>query len=120
MISILIVEDNDMNREMIKRRLEFHGFQTLMANNGQEGIDKAIESQPDLILMDMSLPIVDGWKATAEIKLNDKTKNIPVIGLSAYAGKDDIQKGLNAGCDAYEVKPIDFDHLLITIDKLTA
>ena len=119
MISILIVEDNDMNREMIRRRLEFHSFETLMANDGQEAIDKAGEHSPDLILMDMSLPVLDGWQATSAIKANEKTKMIPVIGLSAYAGKEDIQKGLDAGCDAYEVKPIDFDRLLETIAKLT-
>lgn len=118
MTTILIVEDNDMNREMINRRLEFYGFKTLMANNGQEAIDKANEFLPDLILMDMSLPIINGWEATSAIKSNTKTNMIPIIGLSAYAGKEDIKKGLDAGCDAYEIKPIDFDQLLVTIEKL--
>ncbi len=119
MTSILIVEDNDMNREMIRRRLEFHSFETLMAGDGQEAIDQASQHLPDLILMDMSLPVMDGWQATRKIKALKATSGIPIIGLSAYAGKEDIKKGLEAGCDAYEVKPIDFDHLLKTIAELT-
>lgn len=120
MIHILIVEDNDMNREMIRRRLELHSFKTTMANDGQQAIELAMEVQPDIILMDMSLPVVDGWQATRKLKSEAGTQNIPIIGLSAYASDSDVKKGLDAGCDAYEVKPIDFDRLLESIGKLTA
>ena len=120
MIHILIVEDNDMNREMIRRRLELNSFKTSMAEDGQQAIEMAMAVQPDIILMDMSLPVVDGWQATRQLKAEETTQKIPIIGLSAYASDADVQKGLDAGCDAYEVKPIDFDRLLESIERLTS
>ncbi|GMQ91643.1 MAG: response regulator [Gammaproteobacteria bacterium] len=114
---ILVVEDNDMNRDMLSRRLSRKGFDVINAVDGQQGISLAIEESPDLILMDMSLPVMDGWEATRLLKAKKQTRNIPIIGLSAHAMSGDKEKALNAGCDDYETKPVDFDKLLTKISN---
>jgi two-component system, cell cycle response regulator DivK len=118
MAKILIVEDNEMNRDMLTRRLERKGFDTEIAVNGEEAISQAREYTPDIILMDMSLPVMDGWEATQVLKASPDTKHIPIIGLSAHARDIDIKKGIDAGCDGYETKPVDLTSLLTTINKL--
>lgn len=120
MIKILIVEDNDMNRDMLTRRLERFGFNIDIAINGNEALTKASSYLPDIILMDMSLPVMDGWEATRLLKQQEVTSHIPIIGLSAHARDVDITRGKEAGCDAYETKPLDFPHLVETIKNLTA
>ncbi len=114
--TILLVEDNEMNRDMLTRRLIKKGFLVEVAVNGQEGVDKAASLAPDLILMDMSLPILDGWEATRKIKSNQTTQKIPVIALTAHAMAGDKQKALAAGCDDYDTKPIDLKRLLEKIN----
>ena len=114
--TILLVEDNEMNRDMLSRRLSKRGFKIEMAVNGQDGIDRAIEMIPDLILMDMSLPVMDGWEATRNLKGNEVTKHIPVIALTAHAMSGDKQKALAAGCDDYDTKPVDLKRLLEKIE----
>ncbi len=110
---ILIVEDNELNRDMLSRRLERRGFQITVAVDGQQGIDMAGgDSPPDIILMDMSLPVVDGWTATRKLKADEKTQNIPVIALTAHAMTGDREKAIEAGCDDYDVKPVELDRLL--------
>ena len=117
-MKILLVEDNDLNRDMLSRRLIKRGFTVLSAVNGKEGIDKATNDKPDLILMDLSLPIINGWDATREIKANKETSDIPIIALTAHAMAEDRKKALDAGCDEYDTKPIEFDGLLDKINKL--
>jgi len=117
MPKILLVEDNEMNRDMLSRRLARKGFEVEIAVDGQEGVTMAGESHPDLILMDMSLPIMDGWEATRKIKANENTKKIPVIALTAHAMSDDKSKALDAGCDDYDTKPIDLERLLGKIEN---
>ena len=114
---ILLVEDNEMNRDMLSRRLTKRGFNVVIAVDGREGIDLATKEIPDVILMDMSLPEVDGWEATKRIKANDATKRIPLIALTAHAMAGDREKALQAGCDDYDTKPIDFQRLLEKIEK---
>lgn len=116
-IKILLVEDNPLNLDMLSRRLERKGFQVITAVDGQQGIDKALSDQPDVILMDMSLPIIDGWAATTKIKADPKTNKIPVIALTAHAMVGDQEKAEKAGCDDYDTKPIDFVRLLGKIAK---
>lgn len=116
MARILLVEDNEMNRDMLERRLVRRGFQVVIAVNGKQGIEFAEKEKPDLILMDMSLPEIDGWQATRTIKQNDAIKHIPVIALTAHAMSGDREKALEAGCDDYETKPIDFERLLTKIE----
>jgi CheY-like chemotaxis protein len=116
MPKILLVEDNEMNRDMLSRRLERKGFQVLMAVDGQQGVDLAGSGAPDLILMDMNLPVVDGWEATRRVKANAATKAIPVIALTADAMTGDRDKALAAGCDDYDTKPVDFPRLLGKIE----
>jgi len=118
MPKILLVEDNEMNRDMLSRRLERKGFQVLIAVDGQQGIDLADSEIPDLILMDMNLPIVDGWEATRRVKAKEETKAIPVIALTADAMTGDQGKALAAGCDDYDTKPVDFPRLLSKIEAL--
>jgi two-component system cell cycle response regulator DivK len=118
MPKILLVEDNEMNRDMLSRRLERKGFQVLIAVDGQQGIDLADSEIPDLILMDMNLPIVDGWEATRRVKAKEETKAIPVIALTADAMTGDQGKALAAGCDDYDTKPVDFPRLLGKIEAL--
>jgi len=117
-MKILLVEDNDLNRDMLSRRLIKRGFTVLSAVNGKEGIDKASSLKPDLILMDLSLPIINGWDATREIKANKNTSHIPIIALTAHAMAEDRKKALDAGCDEYDTKPIEFDRLLEKINTL--
>jgi CheY-like chemotaxis protein len=114
---ILIVEDNEVNRDMLSRRLSRRGYEVICAVDGQQGIDMARDQSPDLILMDMSLPVLDGWEATKRLKADPGTQTIPVIALTAHALMSDRDQALQAGCDDYETKPIDFPRLL---DKLTA
>ena len=119
-MTILLVEDNDLNRDMLSRRLIKRGFSVLTAVNGKEGIDLAIKEKPDIILMDLSLPIINGWDATKAIKSNKDTSNIPIIALTAHAMAEDRIKALDAGCDEYDTKPIEFKGLLNKINKLAA
>ncbi len=118
MHNILLVEDNEMNRDMLSRRLIKRGYKIEIAINGQEGIDKAIDLKPDLILMDMSLPIKDGWEATRELKANNDTNAIPIIALTAHAMSGDKEKALASGCDDYDTKPVDLKRLLSKIEEL--
>jgi two-component system, cell cycle response regulator DivK len=118
MTTILIVEDNEMNRDMLSRRLERKGYKILIAVDGAEGVDVARAQMPDLILMDMSLPVVDGWEATRRIKADKKLKHIPIIALTAHAMANDREKALDAGCDEYDTKPIELPRLLGKIEAL--
>jgi CheY-like chemotaxis protein len=118
MPKILLVEDNEMNRDMLSRRLTRNGFEVVIAVNGQEGVDLATSSKPDLILMDMSLPILDGWEATRQVKANPATKAIPVIALTAHAMVQDKEKALAAGCDEFDTKPVELPRLLEKIKSL--
>ena len=119
MTTILLIEDNDMNRDMLCRRLERRGYNILTALDGGEGLSAARDKSPDVILLDMSLPTMDGWEVARQIKQDKATAAIPVIGLSAHAMDGDRQRGLEAGCDEYESKPIDFDRLISKIEALT-
>lgn len=114
---ILLVEDNEMNRDMLSRRLTKRGFNVVIAVDGREGIDLTTKELPDVILMDMSLPEIDGWEATKRIKATASTKHIPLIALTAHAMAGDREKALQAGCDDYDTKPIDFQRLLEKIEK---
>ena len=118
MAKILIVEDNEMNRDMLSRRLRRKGYETICAEDGRRGIELAGSYLPDLILMDMSLPVFDGWEATKKLKEDTLTKDIPVIALTAHAMRGDREKALKAGCDEYETKPIDLNRLLEKIQIL--
>lgn len=120
MTRILIVEDNDMNLDMLSRRLSRKGFEIATARDGRAGVDQAAALAPDLILMDMSLPVLDGWQATRAIKANPLTAAIPVIALTAHAMETDRQNAIEAGCDEYHTKPIDLAALLTQIGKLIA
>ncbi len=115
---ILLVEDNELNRDMLSRRLRARGFEVELAFDGVDGIGKATSTLPDLVLMDMSLPRIDGWKATRLLKLNPATRSIPVVALTAHAMVTDRDKALDAGCDEYETKPVDMLRLLKKIDAL--
>lgn len=112
MAKILLVEDEEMNRDMLGRRLGRKGFEVLVAVDGQEAITMANEHSPDLILMDMSLPVLDGWEATRRLKASSATSQIPVIALTAHAMAGDREKALEAGCDDYDTKPIELPRLL--------
>ena len=112
MTKILYVEDNPDNVYMLTRRLKIKGFELIIAGDGQEGIDKAIEESPDLILMDLSLPTMDGWTATAEIKKIEEVKDIPIIALSAHAMPEHRDRAIKAGCSDYDTKPVDIKRLL--------
>ena len=112
MIKILYVEDNPDNVYMLTRRLKKKGFELIIAGDGQEGIDKAIEENPDLILMDLSLPTMDGWTATAKIKEIEQVKDIPIIALSAHAMPEHRDRALKAGCSDYDTKPVDIKRLV--------
>ncbi len=118
MSKILLVEDNEMNRDMLSRRLIRKGYEVVMALDGQQAVEAATSERPDLILMDMSLPIIDGWEATRRIKSAASTAAIPVIALTAHAMSSDREKSMEAGCDDYDTKPIDFPRLLEKIAGL--
>jgi two-component system, cell cycle response regulator DivK len=118
MAKILIVEDNEMNRDMLSRRLIRRGYEIVMAVDGAEGIAAALAGRPDLILMDMSLPVVDGWEATRRLKAEPLTRTIPVIGLTAHAMAGDREKVIAAGCDDYDTKPVELPRLLQKIEAL--
>jgi two-component system cell cycle response regulator DivK len=115
---ILLVEDNEMNRDMLSRRLTRKGYEVILAQDGQEGVTTASARLPDLILMDMSLPVLNGWEATRQLKENPGTAHIPVVALTAHALNTDREKAAEAGCDAYETKPIDLPSLIQTIEEL--
>jgi CheY-like chemotaxis protein len=115
---ILLVEDNEMNRDMLSRRLERKGYQVVMAVDGGAGVEIAASEKPDLILMDMSLPVLNGWVATRKIKANPDTRAIPVIALTAHAMANDREKALEAGCEDYDTKPIELPRLLGKMEAL--
>ncbi len=118
MAKLLLVEDNEMNRDMLSRRLGRKGYEVVIAVDGQEGVERARSDSPDLILMDMSLPVMDGWTATRELKADPETRGIPVIALTAHAMAGDREKALEAGCDDYDMKPIELPRLLEKIEAL--
>lgn len=118
MAKILLVEDNEMNRDMLSRRLERRGYQVIMAVDGEEGCRIAQSERPDLILMDMSLPVLDGWEVTRRLKSIPQTKSIPIIALTAHAMAGDREKALMAGCDDYDTKPVEMSRLLEKIQLL--
>ncbi len=121
MTRILYVEDNDDNVYMLKMRLEMiDGWEVLVAENGEVGCAMALAERPDLILMDLDLPVVDGWEATRQLKANAATRDIPIIALTAHAMSGSRDKALTVGCDEFDTKPVDFDRLLQTIDRLLA
>lgn len=116
MAKILLVEDNEMNRDMLQRRLARRGYEVVSAVDGQEGLAMARSESPDLILMDMDLPVLDGWEATRQLKAAPETRAIPIIALTAHAMVGDREKAIQAGCDDYDAKPIDFPRLLEKIE----
>ncbi len=116
MTKILLVEDNEMNRDMLSRRLERKGYTVVLAVDGADGLQQARTQAPDLILMDMSLPVLDGWEATRQLKADAATQHIPVIALTAHAMASDEQKARDAGCDDFDTKPIEFPRLLGKIE----
>ena len=120
MPKILLVEDNEMNRDMLSRRLIRNGYEVVIAVDGQQGVDIALSERPDLILMDMSLPVIDGWEATRRIKANDATRGTPMIALTAHAMAGDREKAMEAGCEDYDTKPIEISRLLGKIAALLA
>ncbi len=115
---ILLVEDNELNRDMLKRRLERRGFEVMVAVDGEEGVRLATSEQPDLVLMDMSLPLLDGWEATRRLKASPQTGTLKVMALTAHAMTEDREKALAAGCDDYDTKPVEFRRLLRKITDL--
>jgi len=118
MPKILLVEDNEMNRDMLSRRLERRGYQVVVAVDGQEGVALAQSEAPDLILMDMSLPALDGWEASRQLKAAPETTSIPIIALTAHAMAGDREKALEAGCNDYDTKPIEMPRLLAKVEAL--
>ena len=118
MPKVLLVEDNEMNRDMLSRRLIRRGYEVVFAVDGQQGIDMAASESPDIILMDLSLPVVDGWEATRRVKSRESTKDIPIIGLTAHAMSDDRDKAIDAGCDEYDTKPVELERLIGKIERL--
>ncbi len=120
MAKILLIEDNELNRDMLSRRLERRGYQVVIAADGEQGVQLAQTEAPDLILMDMSLPVLDGWEATRQLKAAPETQSIPIIALTAHAMSDDREKALAVGCNDYDTKPIEFPRLLAKIQTLLA
>jgi two-component system cell cycle response regulator DivK len=118
MRKILLVEDNEMNRDMLSRRLIRNGYEVVTAIDGQQGAEMALSEQPDLILMDMSLPVIDGWEATRRVKANRATRGIPVIALTAHAMAGDREKAMEVGCEDYDTKPVEITRLLGKIAAL--
>jgi CheY-like chemotaxis protein len=117
-VKILLVEDNELNRDMLSRRLARKGYEVVMAVDGGEGVAMSVSAAPELILMDMSLPVIDGWEATRRIKAATETRHIPIIGLTAHAMAGDREKALEAGCDEYDTKPIELERLIGKIEAL--
>jgi len=117
-VKILLVEDNEMNRDMLSRRLKRNGFEVVIATDGQQGVEMAVSEAPDLILMDMSLPVIDGWEAARRVRENEATRKIPVIALTAHAMAGDREKAIEAGCDDYDTKPVEITRLLGKIAAL--
>jgi CheY-like chemotaxis protein len=117
-VKILLVEDNEMNRDMLSRRLVRNGFEVVMAVDGQQAVDMAASESPAIILMDMSLPVIDGWEATRQVKANPQTKGIPLIALTAHAMAEDEAKARAAGCDDFDTKPVDIQRLVGKINAL--
>jgi CheY-like chemotaxis protein len=118
MPKILLVEDNELNRDMLSRRLTKRGYEISVAFDGVDGVEKARLSRPDLVLMDMSLPLKDGWEATSDLKNDPATSHIPIIGLSAHAMDGDRDKAMRAGCNDYDTKPVELERLLGKIEAL--
>jgi CheY-like chemotaxis protein len=118
MTKVLLVEDNEMNRDMLSRRLTRRGFDVVFAADGKQGVALARSEKPDIILMDMSLPVMDGWEATRCVKADDGTRSVPVIGLTAHAMSGDREKAIEAGCDDYDTKPVEIDRLIGKIERL--
>jgi CheY-like chemotaxis protein len=118
MAKVLLVEDNEMNRDMLSRRLVRRGYEVVFAVDGQQGVDMARSESPDIILMDMSLPVLDGWEATRRVKSDQATRSVPVIGLTAHAMSGDREKAIEAGCDDYDTKPVELDRLIEKIERL--
>ena len=119
-MKVLLIEDNELNRDMLTRRLERKEFIVSCAEDGQSGIDMAKNEMPDIILLDLSLPVIDGWNVARQLKADTNTKDIPIIALTAHAMKGDREKALDAGCDDYDTKPVDLEGLLDKMHKLTA
>jgi len=117
-MNILLIEDNELNRDMLRRRLERKEYNVKCAEDGQIGFDMAKDCNPDIILMDMSLPIIDGWTLAGKLKEDIETSNIPIVALTAHAMKGDREKALDAGCDDYDTKPVDLERLLRKIEAL--
>jgi two-component system cell cycle response regulator DivK len=115
--TILLVEDNEMNRDMLSRRLVRKGYEVVTANDGKQGVELAEQERPNLILMDMSLPVMDGWEATRFLKRTAELKDIPIIALTAHAMAGDAEKAFQAGCDDFDTKPVDLQRLLSKIRK---
>lgn len=118
MAKILVVEDNELNRDMLTRRLQRRGYETLVAEDGVQGLEAARQSRPNLILMDMSLPVMDGWEATKRLKGSPETSDIPIVALTAHAMSGDRERALEAGCDDYDTKPVEFPRLILKIEAL--
>jgi CheY-like chemotaxis protein len=118
MPKVLLVEDNEMNRDMLSRRLIRRGFEVIFAVDGQQGVDLAKSQRPDIILMDMRLPVIDGWEATRRVKSDDATRAVPIIGLTAHAMSGDREKAMEAGCDDYDTKPVELERLIGKMEKL--
>ena len=119
-MKVLLIEDNELNRDMLTRRLERKEFIVSCAEDGQSGIDMAKNEMPDIILLDLSLPVIDGWNVARQLKADTNTKDIPIIALTAHAMKGDREKALDAGCDEYDTKPVNLEGLLDKMHKLTA
>jgi two-component system, cell cycle response regulator DivK len=118
MARILLVEDNEMNRDMLSRRLERRGYEVIVAVDGEEGVARAKADAPDVVLMDLSLPGIDGWEATRQLKAAQETRSIPVLALTAHAMAGDREKALEVGCDEFDTKPVDLPRLLNKIEGL--
>jgi CheY-like chemotaxis protein len=117
MAKVLVVDDDEMNRDMLSRRMKRKGFDVSIAVNGKEAVDMTRADKPDIVLMDLSMPVMDGYEATGILKADDATKSIPIVGLSAHAMVGDREKAIDAGCDDYDTKPVDLPRLLGLIEK---
>ena len=118
MVKVLLVEDNEMNRDMLSRRLAKRGYEVVMAIDGQQGVDMAVSEKPDIILLDMSLPVVDGWEAAQQIKANEVSKGVPLVALTAHAMASDRERAMSAGCDDFDTKPVELPRLLGKMEAL--